>query len=315
MLRRIVLAACIMQAFMVCAAAGETMRIAVMDFDAKGVAPSTAAAATDLLTTAMVNTRLFTVVERSRLQLILREQGLSQTGMIDESKAVEVGRLLSASKILVGQVTTMGRLILVSVRIVDVTSGISEFSAREIADSVERLDSAIERINRQLIISILDEMERQEYLRGLSPAGYYLRGLVPGWSQWYTRDTLKGGVFFTLFAASSAYMGLSFYNYYRNFQEYRDLPVTVSEAEHNTKYGAYEDSKNSFKVSLGITLAVYLVHWGDTLFFSKPDFRSGNDAAKSGDVSLKIDAVPDTGAGLDSQKPGTKILLGMNVRF
>ena len=72
------------------------MRIAVMDLKGIGVSQRTAKTASNMIRNKLINTRKFTVIERSQMSAILEEQGLQQTGCTDEACAVEMGRLLSA---------------------------------------------------------------------------------------------------------------------------------------------------------------------------------------------------------------------------
>lgn len=51
-----------------------------------------------------VRTNVFTVIERTRMDQILEEMKLSQTGLIDETQAVEVGKMLGADAIISGMV-------------------------------------------------------------------------------------------------------------------------------------------------------------------------------------------------------------------
>src|SRR5208337_4437438 len=83
----------------------EKMRLAVMDLTAKGkMSKVTAAAISDLLRSDIVDTGRFVVVERSQMESIFKEQGLQMTGCTDSSCAVEIGKLVSANKIILGEV-------------------------------------------------------------------------------------------------------------------------------------------------------------------------------------------------------------------
>lgn len=60
------------------------------------------------ITTALVNSGHFNVVERLKLQSVLEELKLSQTGLIDENSAKQVGRLLGAGILLTGTLAAVG---------------------------------------------------------------------------------------------------------------------------------------------------------------------------------------------------------------
>jgi hypothetical protein len=64
------------------------------------------------------------VLERSRLEKILQEQKISQSGMIDLGTAQKLGQLLGTEAILLGTVTDMGNSIAIRARWVDAGKGI-----------------------------------------------------------------------------------------------------------------------------------------------------------------------------------------------
>lgn len=67
------------------------------------------------------------IIERKKLQEILQEQALSQSGIIDQSQAVQVGKLAAAEKIMVGEFAeTADHTISLNVRLVDVELGLVE---------------------------------------------------------------------------------------------------------------------------------------------------------------------------------------------
>ena len=76
--------------------ADDRMRIAILDFQADGVSKSIARRISELIRTEMINTGKYIVIERNQMNIILKEQGLQQTGCTDENCAVQVGKLLSA---------------------------------------------------------------------------------------------------------------------------------------------------------------------------------------------------------------------------
>lgn len=126
------------------------MIIAVLDLKAVGVSDKTAKTVSSMLRTDMVNTGRFKVVERSQMDTILREQGFQKTGCTDQDCAIQLGKLMSAKKILIGEVITLGRSIIMNVRIIDVEKGLSEYAARDKAPSVDALDNTITRITKKL---------------------------------------------------------------------------------------------------------------------------------------------------------------------
>jgi len=88
------------------------VRVAVLDFEAN--VPHVwwvwdtrllGRAAADQLVTQLVQSGKFSVVERDKLDLVLKEQALSASGAIDPKTAIRLGKLLGVQLILTGSIT------------------------------------------------------------------------------------------------------------------------------------------------------------------------------------------------------------------
>jgi TolB-like protein len=124
--------------------------IAILDLKPIGVSKMMAQTVASMIRSDLVNMGKFYVVERSQIDEILKEQGFQRTGCTEQSCAIKVGRLVSARKIMIGELHKLGSVLIITVRIVDVEKGISEYAAREKSRSVEVLDEAITRITAKL---------------------------------------------------------------------------------------------------------------------------------------------------------------------
>ena len=131
--------------------AQEKMRIAVLDLTVDGVPARTARTVSDMLRSDLVNTGKFIVIERAQMEEILKEQGFQKSGCTDQECAVQLGKIMSARKILVGSVSPLGATIILNVRIVDVENAVVEFAAKEKADSEAVLDAAVAILTRKLV--------------------------------------------------------------------------------------------------------------------------------------------------------------------
>jgi len=79
----------------------------------------------DSLTLGLVTQNRFQVIERERLDLILQEQKLSQSKLIDRNTALRLGRLVAAQAVITGSIIETSDGIEVVVRMIDTeTSGI-----------------------------------------------------------------------------------------------------------------------------------------------------------------------------------------------
>jgi curli biogenesis system outer membrane secretion channel CsgG len=98
--------------------------IAVNNLTANGIDSSEAIALTDILRSSLGRTGHFQVMERSKMNEILREQGFQQSGACDETSCVvEMGQFLGVYRMVVGNVGKIGKTYTVNVRLVDVSTG------------------------------------------------------------------------------------------------------------------------------------------------------------------------------------------------
>ena len=81
-------------------------RVAVLDFEERGelVEAETGQIAAELLTTGLVNTGRFEVVERDRLQQVIREQQFGTSDMVSPETAARIGNLVGVEVIITGTV-------------------------------------------------------------------------------------------------------------------------------------------------------------------------------------------------------------------
>ena len=80
-------------------------RLAVREFENKAGGGVPAAAITEMMTTELYEAGLFTLVEREKLNYVADEIRLSQSGLMDESTAPELGKIKGARYSMTGAVT------------------------------------------------------------------------------------------------------------------------------------------------------------------------------------------------------------------
>ncbi len=124
-IRRIVLTALlVLQASWCWGQAKTRITLGVMDLIANGLSAEEGRILTETLLTHLVNSGAFEVVERSRRDEILREQGFQQSGVCDDASClVEIGKYLAVQKMVGGSVGRFGRTWMVNIRLLDVQTG------------------------------------------------------------------------------------------------------------------------------------------------------------------------------------------------
>jgi hypothetical protein len=141
-------------------AQGQKLRVAVFDPTSSGTAidEGTKVAVREIISSTFVNTGKYTIVERSLLDKVMKEQAFSNTDLVDESQATELGRLAGANKIVLSVVTLVGGRNMLSVKVIDVQTATVDQQKTRIVSSNDLLD-AVEPLTLELLG---EEMESKE---------------------------------------------------------------------------------------------------------------------------------------------------------
>ena len=114
--------------------------IAVLTFDGKNISSDEAYILSDRLATEIYKLGTYTVIERSRIDEVLKEQGFQQTGCTTNECAVEVGKLLGVKKMITGSIGRIGSLYTISARIISAESGeIEKQVSKDLRGSLETM--------------------------------------------------------------------------------------------------------------------------------------------------------------------------------
>jgi hypothetical protein len=98
--------------------------VAVNKLKATGVTENEALSLTDALRSELSKSGKYQVMERSQMDDILKEQGFQQSGICDEATcAIEIGKLLAVSYMVMGNIGMVGKTYTLSVRFVEVGTG------------------------------------------------------------------------------------------------------------------------------------------------------------------------------------------------
>ena len=100
------------------------VQIAVMSLETSGFDASAVIILTDRLRSELMNTGKFDVMERSRMDELLKEQGFQQTGLCNNNECiVEVGNILGVRRMVISSFGRVGKMYSISARIVDIQNG------------------------------------------------------------------------------------------------------------------------------------------------------------------------------------------------
>lgn len=133
-------------------------RLAVLSFDTKNVDEATVQALTERVQSRFENSNLYLMVERAKIQQVLQEQAFQLTGTVNDTTAVQVGKILGVSKLVLGSVNRIGGGFEISGRIVDVETGAIEISGSQASMTAMNLQDSVDELVRVLV-----EKDRREY--------------------------------------------------------------------------------------------------------------------------------------------------------
>lgn len=129
-------------------------KVAVLDFQLHGEGYETrdmGKIVAEWLITALVRDGRFEVIERRLLEKILTEQQLGLSGIMDESSASKLGRMLGAKVVISGSVMSLKGQIEVNARIIDVQTG-SVIAAENVKSrSTEGLEDMVFQMAKAII--------------------------------------------------------------------------------------------------------------------------------------------------------------------
>jgi tetratricopeptide (TPR) repeat protein len=141
--------------------------IAVLGFEGNGISKNEASSLSDRLRVELFNNGNYRVVERDKLESILEEQGLQQSGLISDEYIVNVGNIIGVQKIVVGSINKIGKLYSISARIVSVETG--EVLVAVSHDHSGKLSDLMKRGMADVALELLGEKRQEVPSIGIIP--------------------------------------------------------------------------------------------------------------------------------------------------
>jgi len=92
---------------------------------------------TNVVIDELVKIKKYTVIDRANRDKILSEAGYQQTGCVDNSCTIEMGRQLGVGKLVVGSITKIGETYLVNLQLLNVETAAVEISEKEMCKKCE----------------------------------------------------------------------------------------------------------------------------------------------------------------------------------
>ncbi len=194
----------------------------------------------------------------------------------------------------------------ISIRAIDVESGAIDATFSTKAHTKKEIDGAMGQLARKIYDHYYEESP--------SAWGYYLRSIIPGWSQVYAGHEVKGYTLMGAFVFSGVCMGYALYDFQQKRDEYENLEKGTPQSTFDEKYNAAEDTRKTAQIAIGVFCSVFAVHLVDMLLLSRPSVMFGKkehwQQSKS-DIVISFDAHYDSEPGLHEQR----YVFGINKNF
>ena len=100
-------------------ALAQNTAIAVFDLDNNGLNKSDIRLLTGRLQSELVKIGGYTIVERKKINEILNEQKLTMSGMVDDKHLINIGKMVGAKLIVLGNIGKVASIYTISARLVD----------------------------------------------------------------------------------------------------------------------------------------------------------------------------------------------------
>ena len=265
-------------------------RIAVLNFNSTGFKKSVTDGIRDMIEVELYNSGAFEMLERNRLDFILKEQGYEDKNCSESDCAVKIGRVLSADKIIIGSVNGVGG-INITIKFVDIKKGNVEYAGIERSPDEAGIMDSIRSLTGKMIQSVTPPDQKNKTKlneSGYNYLKYYSLGVVPGLGQLYAGNRIKGCLFFGGFAALAGFSCYAVYDFNKKREAYEDLK-TGSAEDFDSKYNASGKALKVVKLSFGILGAFYLYNWVDIIFFNKPETEDEITTDKTKSVTIIFD--------------------------
>ncbi|MFZ5518392.1 MAG: CsgG/HfaB family protein [Candidatus Zhuqueibacterota bacterium] len=138
----------------------------------------------EIMITELSKIKAFKLVERKKINALIEEMQLSQSGLISEESNIQVGKLLGAQYLVFGSYMVNSKdKVRIDVRIVEVETGLT-IKAEEVTDKLDKIFDIIKKLNDKIIKDLdikLSSAERQTLDEGsasLEVIAYFSQGIA-----------------------------------------------------------------------------------------------------------------------------------------
>ncbi|MFH0976606.1 MAG: CsgG/HfaB family protein [Spirochaetota bacterium] len=139
--------------------AEEKLKIALLDFTPENTQQTYARAVRNLFEVSLYKSGSFSILERNKMEMILKEQGFQMSGCTDTSCAVQIGKILSADMVVIGSLNKLGKYT-VTAKFVNVKHGRVELADSETAETEDGIQNAVNALAGRMAGNITNKTEK-----------------------------------------------------------------------------------------------------------------------------------------------------------
>ena len=133
-------------------AQAEKVRIAVFDPIATfAINDGTDVIVREITSSTVVNSGMYDVIDRMTLNKLAEEQNFARNGMMDETQAVQIGKIAGASKVLFSVLASSGTRNMLTTKLIDVLTGTVEKQQYKLIDQSMDIVLEVENLTKALI--------------------------------------------------------------------------------------------------------------------------------------------------------------------
>ena len=130
----------------------QKLAVSILDFNGEDVRPKVLKACFQRLETSLIESDKFIVIEKSEREEILKEQKIQSSGICDTDCIVDIGQLLGAEYLMLGEIIDLSGLYQIDIKIINVEKGdITEKVTEEVEGKVKDLLNAMESASNEII--------------------------------------------------------------------------------------------------------------------------------------------------------------------
>ena len=133
-------------------AQAEKVRIAVFDpIVTFAINDGTDVIVREITSSTVVNSGMYDVIDRMTLNKLAEEQNFARNGMMDETQAVQIGKIAGASKVLFSVLASSGTRNMLTTKLIDVLTGTVEKQQYKLIDQSMDIVLEVENLTKALI--------------------------------------------------------------------------------------------------------------------------------------------------------------------